>query len=173
MTGFVRFKYWTVRWNPPHWSLDDEIAMGKEVRRLGKSGFNRKFRKNLLQSLTQDPSGKRSPTRIRSSMGKDIAVIIATLSIIGLLCFFFPYAFLVAAVCALFASVMYCGSAAIAMWKYDRWLRACQKKYMEPLEGRPVLKEIIQCRCGQELRIPCTTKRLKITCPACGYQFKQ
>jgi len=98
--------------------------------------------------------------------------MIAVAVVACVISFFVPYALLVAVVCGMFAVVMYYGSAGIAVWKYDRWLDACVKKYLKPLEGRPVTKEIIRCRCGQELRIPCITKRLKITCPTCGAEFE-
>ena len=140
--------------------------MGKQVRTRGKREFSREFRKDLFRSWSL-----RSAWR---GMGSgSIWALITVLLVVGVLCFFYPYALLVAVVCGLFATGAYYASAAIAAWKYDRWLDACVKKYLNPLQGQPVAKEIIRCGCGQELRIPCIAKRLKITCPACGSQFER
>jgi hypothetical protein len=171
----VMFKYVTLHWDEPSVTLDEEIAIGGEIHRLGWDEY---FRRHPLL-FTSDPNRVAIPaSRPHWKHALRGALVIAAMMIGGalLLPVLLPVFLVILVVAG--ATTFWCA------FKRRRFLRRCLKSFnqhrmrweeqFEEERSRlePRAKRVVQCNaCDQRLAIPANGKRMRVTCTTCSAQF--
>ena len=168
MFYYAKFNYSRVHWDQPVLSHAEQLQVGEQIYKLGRSAYRKKCWENKN-------AFERNYTA-RERTWRWVLGILLVAGFVALLVFFAPAAIgLLVVICA-FKGLTYYGSYASAILKFNKWSQKCLNVYLGKDSGTDeanwVQKEIIKCpKCSKNLRIPSIGGRLKVKCPECGLSF--
>ena len=188
---FIRYKQPYVTWHPPDWPVQREIAMGREVARIGKAHLRKQFRQGHWLPHGEQaaaPEGPHSegdhgfmmptmPAQPALTKGKKgsgiISIIIAAMLLIAGAVFALPVLLLAlvsGAVLGVIIYVWYVASLGLAVARYDRWLSKCVERYRISEKASYDFHHVLECpACGQKVRFPAGKGQLRVHCPSCSH----